>query len=492
MSLFVENPAHLSKSRLKSDLVAHNVALPPAKSKKEVYVKLHLKHIDQKNAADFSSDEEEDRDQDVADEEEDAEVPDPSGLTDDDLKAALLERGIKAGPIVASTRALYEKKLRTLLQTEGYGHMNGADKGVLYSDSEEDEENGEEDAKESGSEGATEDTVEQADQAQQESSQVELCFQKGGFVYPQCFVPSSRLRACASRIREPGPKWNSGNAVKSSERSRPQRSQIPIGISRASSVDQRSGLGSGFPSGSQSVISNGGSSFSSQAFSITQMVEEESGSYMFFNPLISFYFCCASLSRVHSHSKQQMESRKSLSTSTDTERELNGSNVQEHWSRSNGLVMPVVDTMKNRPLYYTPKASPYKWEMKLCQEPVKETPKDMFPNTDATPTGIYATRRRPIKGAAGRPVQYVYPDTPASPTTLERREVERRLVPIHIQIFVFLIVACLLYVIYSCVEDDSFSPFVALLDSLNQGSDSEEGRLLEAETQGTPALSEQE
>ncbi|XP_049436788.1 LEM domain-containing protein 1 isoform X2 [Epinephelus fuscoguttatus] len=461
MSLFVEDPAHLSKSRLKSDLVAHNVALPPAKSKKEVYVKLHLKHIDQKNAADFSSDEEEDRDQDVADEEEDAEVPDPSGLTDDDLKAALLERGIKAGPIVASTRALYEKKLRTLLQTEGHGHMNGAEKGVLYSDSEEDEENGEEEAEVLGSEGAIEDTVEQANQAQQESSQVELCFQKGGFVYPQCFVPSSRLRARASRIREPGPKWNSGNAVKSSERSRPQRSQIPIGVSRASSVDQRSGLGSGFPSGSQSVISNGGSSFSSQAFSITQMVEE-------------------------------VESRKSLSTSTETERELNGSNVQEHWSRSNGLVMPVVDTMKNRSLYYTPKASPYKWEMKLCQEPVKETPKDMFPNTDATPTGIYATRRRPIKGAAGRPVQYVYPDTPASPTTLERQEVERCLVPIHIQIFVFLIVACLLYVIYSCVEDDAFSPFVALLDSLNQGPDSEEGRLLEAETQGTPALSEQE
>lgn len=55
---FVEDPAHFSKSRLKSDLVAHNVALPPAASKKAVYLELHLKHIDQKNAADFSSDEE--------------------------------------------------------------------------------------------------------------------------------------------------------------------------------------------------------------------------------------------------------------------------------------------------------------------------------------------------------------------------------------------------------------------------------------------------
>ncbi|XP_039657936.1 LEM domain-containing protein 1 isoform X4 [Perca fluviatilis] len=408
MSQFVENPAHLSKFRLKSDLVAHDVALPPSKSKKEVYVGLHLQHIGQKNAVDFSSDEE-DQVQDVSDKEEDTEMPDPSGLTDDDLKAALLELGVKAGPIVASTRALYEKKLRKLLQSNGHGCLNGVEKGVLYSDSEEEEENGEEEDKELGSEGEKEETVKQSDQAQQGSSQVELCFQNGGFVYPQCFLLSSRL----------------------------------------------------FPSGSQSVMPDGESSMSSQAFSITRMVEE-------------------------------MESRRSLSTSSDTEIELNGSNVQKHWSRSNRLDMPIVDTMKNQSLYYTPKASPYKWKMKLTQEPVKDTFKDMFPNTDATTTGIYATRRRPIKGAAGRPVQYAYPDTPVSPTTLEKREVERRLVPIQIQILVFLIVMCLLYLIYVCVEDNSFGPSVALLDSLYQGSDSEEGLLLQAETQDVPALSGQE
>jgi len=56
---FVEDPAHLSKTRLKSDLIAHNVELPPTACTKETYVELHLKHIDQKNAADFSSDDEE-------------------------------------------------------------------------------------------------------------------------------------------------------------------------------------------------------------------------------------------------------------------------------------------------------------------------------------------------------------------------------------------------------------------------------------------------
>lgn len=63
MPLF-EDPANFSKSRLKSDLISHNVSLPPADSKKQVYVELHLKHIEQKNAADFSSDEE-DQEQDM-------------------------------------------------------------------------------------------------------------------------------------------------------------------------------------------------------------------------------------------------------------------------------------------------------------------------------------------------------------------------------------------------------------------------------------------
>ncbi|XP_045912302.1 LEM domain-containing protein 1 isoform X8 [Micropterus dolomieu] len=335
MPLFKEDPAHLSKSRLKSDLVSHNVVLPPAKSTKDVYVELHLKHVDQKNAADFSSDEE-DRVQVVADEDpEDSDMPDPSGLTDDELKAALLTHGVKAGPIVASTRALYEKKLRKLLQSDGHSCLNGAEKSILYSDSDEEEENG------------SEERVEQSDQAQQEGSQV--------------------------------------------------------------------------ASGSQSVMPSACSSFSSQAFSITQMVE-------------------------------QMDSRGSLSTSAHTERELNGSNVQQHWSRSNTL------------------------------SPEPDIFKDMFPDTEATPIGIYVTRRRPIKGAAGRPIQYAYPDTPASPMTLERREVERCLVPIHIQILVFLIGACLLYIIYVCVDDNSFSQIVALLDGQNQELDGEEGLLLQAET----------
>lgn len=51
MPLF-EDPVNFSKSRLKSDLIAHNVSLPPANSRKEVYLKLHLKYIGQNTATD--------------------------------------------------------------------------------------------------------------------------------------------------------------------------------------------------------------------------------------------------------------------------------------------------------------------------------------------------------------------------------------------------------------------------------------------------------
>uniref|UniRef100_A0A3Q3WRG4 Uncharacterized protein n=1 Tax=Mola mola TaxID=94237 RepID=A0A3Q3WRG4_MOLML len=265
MPLQNDDPAHLSKSRLKSDLVAHNVAVPPANSKKDVYVELRCRHIGRQRAVDFSSDEE-DHDKEGEDP-GDAEVPDPCVLTDRDLMAALLQHGFKAGPIVASTRALYEKKLRRLLQAAGRdGHLNGEENGALFSDSEDEQEG----------------------------------------------VPA---------------------------------------------------------------------------------------------------------------------------------------------------------------------------------EPVSDVLKDLFPDTKTMPTGIYATRRRPIKGAAGRPIQYKYPDTPTSPTTLERREVERRLVPIHIQILLFLILVVLLYLIYAFVEDGSFSSLNALLDGQNQGSDNGERLLGQAYSQDAPALS---
>ncbi|XP_055078813.1 LEM domain-containing protein 1 isoform X2 [Periophthalmus magnuspinnatus] len=285
MPVFAEDSAQLTKARLKSDLVAHSVTLPPTTSRKEVYVELHAAHV-QRKSADFSSDEEPEAEE----EPNDAQTLDPSSLTDDGLKAALLRRGVRAGPVVASTRGLYERKLRNLLLSNGHDkekhEEDGADEAVLYSDSEE-EENSEEEREEP----VTEEVQTQTD-------------------------PAAQSR------QAPAP------------------------------------------------------------------------------------------------------------------------------------------------------------------DPVEERFKDLLVDT---PTGIYASRRRPIKGAAARPVQYIYPDTalspasPLSPASLERQEVERRLVSLRIQLLVFLFVAIILYVVYVCVEDFSFNPVLALIDVFDQGLDADEPETQEVE-----------
>ncbi|XP_054902373.1 LEM domain-containing protein 1 isoform X3 [Poeciliopsis prolifica] len=428
---FVEDPACLSKSRLESDLVAHNVELPPAGSNKEAYVALHLRHVDQTNAADFSSDD--DQEHNVAGEDPEGEKElDPSALTDEDLKALLFKYGVKAGPILASTRAVYEKKLRHLLQSAAEGELNEAENAVLYSDSdEEDVSEGNED-EEKESEGDQEKKSETLEPNQQQRKEKNAPPQKCDFSYPQCFVLSSRLRPCPPRNNEHSSKRNSKNALKSSERTRPHRSQIPAGISKVSSIAQHSGLRSGVPSGSQSVVPSSSSSFSSQAFSITQMVEKESWS----------------APPACSHSEP------------------------EHWSRSSRLDNDIEegDIIMGQSVYYTPKDST---SVKEIKDPVKDILKDLLPDTKTSPTGIYATPRRPIKGAAQRPIQYAYPDTPVSPTIVERQDVARRLVPVYVQVLVFFALVCILLLIFVNVENTN--SVVALLENVNQGPDGEEG-----------------
>lgn len=106
-----------------------------------------------------------------------------------------------------------------------------------------------------------------------------------------------------------------------------------------------------------------------------------------------------------------------------------------------------------------------------------------------SPLYFSATARRPIKGAAGRPIQHVHPDTPTTPRTLERQEVERRLVPIYIQILVFLIVVAVLYLISVFAEGSSLT---TLLDRLSLWSDGDEWHWNQAETKDPSALTELE
>ncbi|XP_016300519.1 lamina-associated polypeptide 2, isoforms beta/delta/epsilon/gamma-like isoform X2 [Sinocyclocheilus anshuiensis] len=371
MAVFVEDPAQFSKDRLKSELITHNVDLPPPESKKHAYVELYGKHV-RTNSTDFSSDEEEDHLRGSAKKEEAAEMVNLGLLTDDQLKAKLLRYGVKAGPIVASTRALYEKKLKRLLDSseQTSQHMvNGTRDASRYSDSEEEDERVEDEDKDSESEQLRSETV-----SRTETSKT------------------------ASRGK----------------------------IQHKSSDATQNGS-----------LSQSGSPY--RSFSITQMVEEIEN-------------------RFSPQSKQ-----------TEIERRSGQRSEQMVDSRALQDFMRLdKDTMTGRSLCLT---SPSSHQKLTVTEPVTDVLSEMFPDTARTPTGIYATKRRPIKGAAGRPVQFKYPEMPLlSPTTLERQEIQQRLVPLWVQIMVFLLVVCLLYLIYSSMEEPLSNPFTALLEGLHEAA----------------------
>ncbi|XP_015140143.1 thymopoietin isoform X9 [Gallus gallus] len=138
MPEFLADPSVLTKEKLKSELIANNVSLPGGEQRKDVYVQLYLQHLTARNPPavaqpDFSSDEEREptpigargrgaavgrkatkkTDKLRAEEKDDLDVTE---LSNEDLQEQLMKYGINPGPIVATTRKLYEKKLLKLME----------------------------------------------------------------------------------------------------------------------------------------------------------------------------------------------------------------------------------------------------------------------------------------------------------------------------------------------------------------------------------------
>ncbi|KAJ6656340.1 hypothetical protein lerEdw1_003843 [Lerista edwardsae] len=180
MPEFLADPSVLTKEKLKSELIANNVSLPGGEQRKDVYVQLYLQHLTARNAPgapaqpDFSSDEEREptplavrnrgggaaaavgrkatkkTDKPRPEEQDDIDVTE---LGNEELKEQLLRYGVNPGPIVASTRKLYEKKLlklkeqgpelRSLIPTAiasssaENSKQNGSNDSDQYSDNEE-------------------------------------------------------------------------------------------------------------------------------------------------------------------------------------------------------------------------------------------------------------------------------------------------------------------------------------------------------------------
>ncbi|XP_070803379.1 thymopoietin isoform X6 [Pituophis catenifer annectens] len=181
MPEFLADPSVLTKEKLKNELIANNVSLPGGEQRKDVYVQLYLQHLTARNVPgdtaqpDFSSDEERESTPVAARnrggsaaavavgrkatkktdksrlEQDDIDIAE---LSNEELKEQLLRYGVNPGPIVATTRNLYEKKLLKLKEpsqelssfiatptfssSAENNKQNGNDDSDQFSDNEED------------------------------------------------------------------------------------------------------------------------------------------------------------------------------------------------------------------------------------------------------------------------------------------------------------------------------------------------------------------
>ncbi|XP_073523077.1 LEM domain-containing protein 1 isoform X2 [Phyllobates terribilis] len=360
------NLSQYSKDQLKNLLISHNVPLPQGDQRKAVYLQLYLKHILPKDeeAADFSSDDDdmwsENDLQPVGDHEEKrSDKMDLKSLSDSELKEQLRKHGVNPGPILPTTRAIYERKLQQLLE-EKQLKENGGGQEDQYSDSE--------------------------DEGVQVKNLTDMRCELNG-------DGGNKTLGCDS--------YSQNNVLTDHNVSASRRSSLP---SRPAALP---------PAGP------------------------------------------------YTH----MERKPSLSQTTDYR---NGQENKNLTSKSQEKVTADKNTMTYRAPANTPKACVFTRPSRLQQDDA--SPDDFSDLLSQSALGMSATRRKPIKGAAGRPIQFRYDDIATRARMQEQTKTvtegkPQRLVSVRLQIVIFLIVAFIVLV-YITMESSPENPFNTATEDL--------------------------
>ncbi|KFV12810.1 Lamina-associated polypeptide 2, isoforms beta/delta/epsilon/gamma, partial [Tauraco erythrolophus] len=109
--------------------------------------------------------------------------------------------------------------------------------------------------------------------------------------------------------------------------------------------------------------------------------------------------------------------------------------------------------------------------------------KEMFPYEVSTPTGISASCRRPIKGAASRPIEHSdfrmeesfskYASKYGTSTDIKSEKPpakKQRSIPLWIKILLFVVVSVFLVLVYQSMETNQGNPFSKYLNIVSQSS----------------------
>ncbi|KAM6093453.1 thymopoietin isoform 7-T7 [Theristicus caerulescens] len=443
MPEFLADPSVLTKEKLKSELIANNVSLPGGEQRKDVYVQLYLQHLTARNLPaaaqpDFSSDEEREptplgarnrgaaagrkatkkTDKPRPEEKDDLDITE---MSNEDLQEQLVKYGLNPGPIVATTRKLYEKKLLKLMEqgpepkapvplpaissTAENTRQNGNNDSDQYSDNEED--------------------------------------------------PKTELRL---EKREP---------LKG-------RTKTPVALKQRRAVEHNQTYSQ---DGVTETVWTSGSSKSGplQAFS------RESTRVSRRTPR----------KRVEATAQLPVDDAVITESTPIAETILTASNeTLQVVNRVPGNFKHAAPTLSISELSDMPRRTPKKplmtaevLERTHTEERRVERDilKEMFPYEVSTPTGISASCRRPIKGAASRPIEHSdfrmeesfskYVPRYGTSTDIKSEKPppkKERSIPLWIKILLFVVVSVFLFLVYQSMETNQGNPFSKYLSIISQ------------------------
>ncbi|NXD72902.1 LAP2B protein, partial [Eolophus roseicapillus] len=443
MPEFLADPSVLTKEKLKSELIANNVSLPGGEQRKDVYVQLYLQHLTARNSPaaaqpDFSSDEEREptplgarnrgaaagrkatkkTDKSRPEEKDDLDITE---MSNEDLQEQLVKYGLNPGPIVATTRKLYEKKLLKLME-QGPEPKAPVPLPVISSATENTRQNG------------SNDSDQYSDN--EEDPKTELRLEK----------------------REP---------LKA-------RTKTPVALRQRRVVEHNQTYSQ---DGVTETVWTSGSSKSGplQAFS------RESTRVSRRTPR----------KRVEATAQLPVDDAVISESTPIAETILTASNETLVGNRVTGNYKHAAPTLSISELSDMPRRTPKKplmtaevLERTHTEERRVERDilKEMFPYEVSTPTGISASCRKPIKGAASRPIEhsdfrmeecfskYAPKYGTSTDIKLEKPPTKKeRSVPLWIKVLLFVVISVFLFSVYQSMETNQGNPFTEYLSIIRQG-----------------------
>ncbi|XP_056430446.1 thymopoietin isoform X1 [Hyla sarda] len=536
MAEYAEDPSLLTKEKLKNELIANNIVLPSGQHPKDVYVQLYRQHLSSRNRAtpEFSSDEEREStpvrgrgrppgrkatkktDKPTVEGKNDQDI---TSLSNDALKEELLKYGVKPGPILGSTRKVYEQRLLKLKEQQDVvsiappvaelstadNKQNGNTDSTQYSDNDEPrtdlafEPREPLRSKPKAQVASRSKRLEQNEIVEDAEVLSELNVKRSNRRPPKDVLPEieelTNISADADSESQKMLESEKGGRLQAvfKETTKVTRRTPRKRVVTAEPIDDADNSEAApipetvLPSSNQPLANAGFSQFESR-----QVDYQVTENFKHANALRSVSEF-TDLSR--RTPKKQLISEKVFDVQnvghTDPSDVLNTAVIEDTGNISDHrLETP----NKTRQLKITKFVTPIKKQIieKTFTEEKREERdilKQMFPYETTTPTGISASCRRPIKGASGRPFnlkdykdykleesyssKYLSKYQPVIEEKTSTKGKSGRSIPIWIKFIILLILVVLGFLVYQAMESNAANPFAKWLQG-NQNLNKEE------------------